>query len=171
MARKLFRVGKPLAFIKAASVSYANKTTDPILRLTSILRAVSYAVYFTTDTFVWLNGSKVYTLTNAQPISRLGNKFWLFGMLCNIVNSLRRHQIANAKQLALAQESGEKDSTEIKKVLKEKKAAEVQFLWDVLDTSIPIANLGIANLDDGFVGLAGFITAALGVKQQWASTY
>lgn len=91
-------------------------------------------------------------------------------MVCNIINSLRRHQIATAKQTALLAEA-EKDTASLKKVTTEKKAANIQLVWDVLDTSIPIANLKYADLDDGVVGLAGLVTSLLGTKQQWASTY
>lgn len=170
LSRKLFRAGKPLNFIKAAAAAFANKTNDPILRITAFLRAILYAIYFTTDTITWINSSKVLQITQAPTLAKIGTRCWLLGMIANIFNSLRRHQIASAKEAALLADSDEKDVTSLKKVLAEKKAANLQLLWDVLDTTIPISSLGLANLDDGFVGLAGFITSALGARQQWAAT-
>lgn len=169
LSRKLFRAGKPISLLKIASAVYANKTQDPILRLTSFVRNISLAIYFTTDTVTWINLAKVHSFTHAAAINRIGLQFWLLGLLANILNSLRRQQIASEKIKALESES-EKDTSSIKKAKAEKHAADVQLLWDSLDTAIPISGLNYANLDDGFVGLAGLITSLIGFKQQWAAT-
>lgn len=169
LSRKLFRAGKPIAFTKNAATVYGNKTQDPILRTTSVLRNLAYAVYMATDTVTWVNVSRVRPLTHGAAITRFGLKFWLFGLSVGIINSLRKYQIASAKRQALLAEA-EKDDSSLKRAEREIEAAKKQFIWDVLDVSIPVAGLGLADLDEGIVGAAGLITSIFGTQQQWAAT-
>lgn len=165
-------MGKPLNHFKLAGKAYANKTNDPILRTTSVLRNAFYTGYFTIDTIVWLNQAKVFQTPNFKKIQRLGSKLWLTGLVFNIINSLRRLQISSDKISALQAES-EKDTSSIKRVRLEQKAAIHQLVWDLLDSTIPAYSLDLAPswlLDDGIVGLAGLITAIFGLKQQWRLT-
>lgn len=177
LSRKLFRVGKPLNHFKLAGKAYSNKTQDPILRTTSVLRNIFYTGYFSIDTLVWLNTSKVYQIPNFKPIQKLGSRLWLTGIIFNLLNSLRRYQLATFQEQALlaesASDSEKVDATaQIKKVRLEKAAATHQFVWDALDSSIPTFALDLAPglLDDGLVGLFGLITSIFGLKQQWRIT-
>lgn len=170
LSRKLFRAGKPLLFLKIAGAQYSNKTQDPILRYTALVKSICYAIYFTTDTITWIQVSKIHNFAHGNTITRMGAGFWLIGLIANLINSLRRHQIATAKEEALLAES-EKDTSSLKRVVAEKKASQIQFLWDALDCTIPISSLQIADLDDGLVGLAGLTSSVLGTKAQWAATY
>ncbi|VVT48499.1 uncharacterized protein SAPINGB_P001809 [Magnusiomyces paraingens] len=171
LSRKLFRVGKPFNHLKLAAKAYANKTQDPVLRTTAVLRNVFYTGYFSIDSLVWLNTSKVYQIPNFKPIQKLGSRLWLIGIIFNLINSLRRYQLATFQESALLSES-EKDSAQLKKVQIEKAAATHQFVWDALDSSIPTFALDLAPglLDDGIVGLFGLITSIFGLKQQWRIT-
>lgn len=171
LSRKLFRVGKPLNHLKLATKAYANKTADPLLRLTSTLRNLFYMGYFSIDTLVWINTAKIHQFPNFKRIQQLGARLWFIGLVLNIINSLRRIQIASLQESALKTES-EKDTAQIKRVKVEKAAAVHQLIWDSLDSSVPAYSLNLAPglLDDGIVGLAGLITSLFGLKQQWRVT-
>lgn len=171
LARKLFRAGKPLSHFKLATKAYSNKTSDPILRVTSLFRNIAYFGYFSIDTLVWINTAKIYNFHNFKKTQQLGAKLWLTGLVLNIFNSLRKIQLASSQESALVAES-EKDTAQIKRVRAEKAAATHQLLWDSLDSSLPASSLGYAPglLDDGVVGLAGLITSIFGLKQQWRIT-
>lgn len=169
LSRKLFRVGKPLANAKEAIAIWQKKTGDPIVRATSFIRAIGYAIYLTSDTCVWLNGTKIYTVPHFDTVKKVGTHFWMLGIFCNIIKSLRRHQLATEKEKILLA-SSEKNTVELQKLAAEKHSANVQFVWDCLDITNPLSGLKYVDLDDGIVGFAGFITGILGVRKQWAAT-
>ncbi|CAN6672083.1 peroxisomal membrane protein PMP27 [Trichomonascus vanleenenianus] len=168
LSRKLFRVGKPLGHFKLAAAACGNQTIDPILRLTTIGRQIGYMGYMALDTVMWVHMAKVrpFTADRFGKIQRIAYRFWMAGLLFGLVNSARKYQTARAQEIALSQES-EKDGDSLKKVKADKCAATKQFVWDVLDLSIPTSALKIVDLDDGIVGLCGLITSILGLKQVW----
>jgi hypothetical protein len=59
---------------------------------------------------------------------------------------------------------------EKKKVDKEMNAVKIQLVSDLCDITIPGSSLGIFDLDDGIVGLAGTTSSLLGVWGQWKKT-
>lgn len=180
LSRKLFRAGKPFSFAKSAAVAYENRTQDPLLRLTSVVRSLAYAVYMATDTVTWINVSGARKLARGPEITKLGLKFWLAGLVAGVINSLRKHQIASAKRAALLSEASaasanEKgtttDQASLKRAQLDIKQAQKQLVWDLLDITIPVSGLQLVDgLDDGIVGAAGLITSLMGTKQQWAAT-
>ncbi|KAG5368622.1 Peroxisomal membrane protein [Yarrowia sp. C11] len=169
MARKLFRVGKPIGHLKTAAVSFENKTMDPCLRYTTIGRNLGYAIYLVFDSIIYVNGSGIKKIDNIKTIKKVGSYFWAFGIFCNILNSIHKINICKKKRAALAAEK-EKDTTSAKKNAKDAAAAQKQLVWDLLDFSIPLTSLGYLHLDDGLVGLAGFATGIMGVQKAWAAT-
>lgn len=186
LSRKLFRVGKPLNHFKLAGKAYSNKTQDPILRTTAVLRNIFYTGYFSIDSLVWIQQAKILQIPNFKKVQKIGSRLWLIGIIFNLINSLRRYQLASLKESALLREAAaesastnEKDTAtkktdttaQIKRVRLEKSAATHQFVWDALDSSIPSFALdAVPGLDDGIVGLFGLITSIFGLKQQWRIT-
>lgn len=53
---------------------------------------------------------------------------------------------------------------------RERAAARIQLISDLCDLTVPISALGIAQLDDGLVGLAGTVSSLIGVWSQWRKT-
>lgn len=54
--------------------------------------------------------------------------------------------------------------------IRERAALNLQLLSDLCDITVPLAALGLANLDDGLVGLAGTVSSLIGVYSQWKKT-
>jgi hypothetical protein len=53
---------------------------------------------------------------------------------------------------------------------RERAAARIQLISDLCDLTVPVSALGIAQLDDGLVGLAGTVSSLIGVWSQWRKT-
>ena len=53
---------------------------------------------------------------------------------------------------------------------RDRSQAQVQLISDVADIMIPSTALGLVDLDDGIVGLAGTLSSVLGLSTQWAKT-
>lgn len=53
---------------------------------------------------------------------------------------------------------------------RERAAARVQLVSDLADIAIPASAIGLANLDDGIVGIAGTVSSLIGVWSQWRKT-
>lgn len=52
----------------------------------------------------------------------------------------------------------------------ERNVSQLQLLSDLADLTVPTSALGLANFDDGFVGLAGTLSSLIGVYTQWKKT-
>lgn len=55
---------------------------------------------------------------------------------------------------------------ELRNVLQQRAAVRYQLVQDLLDSTIPSSTLGFVNLDDGVVGLAGFVSSLMGLRTQ-----
>lgn len=168
LARKLFRIAKPLSLYKVAAQRFDNKTLDPVVRATDIVRSLGFAGFFTLDHFVWIHSSGVRQFEKSKftRIQRASFQFWLIGLLGGVVNGAYRYQRSRRAISEMLSEK-EHDSASLKKAQKEAKDAFTRLVWDSLDVLIPATGLGYLNLDDGIVGIAGLITSYLGVRALW----
>ena len=53
---------------------------------------------------------------------------------------------------------------------REAAATQLQLLSDVCDLTIPTSAIGLMELDDGIVGLAGTVSSLIGLKAAWVKT-
>jgi peroxin-11B len=53
---------------------------------------------------------------------------------------------------------------------RERAAINLQLLSDLCDLTVPSSAIGLANFDDGIVGLAGTVSSLIGVYSQWKKT-
>jgi peroxin-11B len=164
LGRKLFRIGKPFSHLKLAQQQYNNKTQDEVQRLCSVVRNLGYFGYLTLDMIVWFDRSKIYSPKSAASLQKWAYKFWLIGLVAGLGHSLRRYLIASYSLEEFKKET-EIDTKSMVKTRKEQQAAIHQFIWDLLDTSIPLSALKIVDLDDGVVGICGMVTSVFGLKQ------
>ncbi|TFK57145.1 peroxisomal biogenesis factor 11 [Heliocybe sulcata] len=177
LGRKLMRLGKPMEHLQAAlralQVYSAQETGEQI---TTIGRQLAYFGYLTYDAIVWANAVKFITLKpdTAQKVNKTSNRFWLAGILLSITHGLlKAGRLANEAK-KLRSKSGEKDiGTEADRELKQRtldlarSVTRHQFIIDILDVWIPAANLGLVNFNDGVLGIFGFITSVMALRQQW----
>ncbi|KAF8559202.1 peroxisomal biogenesis factor 11, partial [Imleria badia] len=179
LGRKLMRLGKPVEHLQAA-LRAAQSPTKLGEQIATIGRQLAYFGYLTYDAIVWANAVKVISLkpSTTLRVASISNRFWLSGILLSITHSLLKagRLAQEAKKLRASESWGEKDlgdvaQREARQLALEKMRSDTryQFVVDILDISIPASNLGLVNIDDGIVGLAGFISSVMGMYAQWVA--
>ncbi|OJA10839.1 hypothetical protein AZE42_00293 [Rhizopogon vesiculosus] len=175
--RKLMRLGKPAEHLQAA-LRAAQSTSEVGEQLTTIGRQLAYFGYLTYDAVVWANAAKFISLkpSTAEKVTKTSNRFWLAGILFSITHGLlKAGRLAHeAKKLRNSETWGEKDLSdeaqrEVRQLALENLRADTryQFIIDLCDIWIPASNLALVNVNDGVVGLAGFISSYMGLRAQW----
>jgi len=53
---------------------------------------------------------------------------------------------------------------------RERAAINLQLLSDLCDLTVPTTAIGLANFDDGIIGLAGTVSSLIGLYAQWKKT-
>jgi len=179
LGRKLMRLGKPVDHLQAA-LRAAQSPAELGEQLATIARQLAYFGYLTYDAVVWANAVKVITLrpSTTQRVASISNRFWLSGILLSITHSLLKagRLAQEARKLRASESWAEKDlgdvaQREARQLALEKMRSDTryQFIIDILDIWIPASNLGLVNVNDGLVGLAGFISSVTGVHAQWVA--
>ncbi|TCD67022.1 Peroxisomal membrane protein PMP27 [Steccherinum ochraceum] len=175
LARKVMRLGKPVEHLQAAL--RATQTSGVAgEQITTVGRQLAYFGYLTYDAFVWANAVKFFNLapSTADRVSRISNRFWLSGILLSITHGLlKAGRLANeAKALQNSQTWSDKGfavDREAKLLALDTQRAGVrhQFVMDILDVWIPASGLGLVSFNDGVLGIFGFITSLMALRQQW----
>ncbi|KAK7694499.1 hypothetical protein QCA50_001685 [Cerrena zonata] len=174
LGRKLMRLGKPMEHLQAA-LRAVQTPADAGEQLTTIGRQVGYFGYLTYDAIVWANAIKFFNLkpSTAEKANRIANRFWLIGILFSITHGfIKAGRLANeAKQLTGSQvwEKGpqvDRDA-QLNALNAQRNGVRQQFVIDILDVWIPATNIGLVNFNDGVLGIFGFITSVLALRQQW----
>lgn len=83
--RKAMRLGKFIEHFKAAALAADSKSLDPLLKYLAVGRQLGYAFYLSLDAVAYLDQSGIHKLKNGARIQREAYRFWLAGLLCNIV--------------------------------------------------------------------------------------
>ncbi|KAL4804528.1 peroxisomal biogenesis factor 11 [Aspergillus unguis] len=165
--RKILRIGKFVEHLKAAALAADNKgPIDPVLRYLAIGRQLGYAGYLSLDTITVVDAIGVRKLDSAKRLQDSAYRAWFSGLLCSALAGGYTLWRLNEKQKTLDLKEGE-GVVEAKKLEKERAAARLQLISDLCDLTIPVSAIGLANLDDGLVGIAGTISSLIGVWGQW----
>ncbi|KAE8340066.1 hypothetical protein BDV24DRAFT_134560 [Aspergillus arachidicola] len=168
--RKILRIGKFAEHLKAAAVAADNKSPiDPVLRYLAVGRQLGYAGYLTLDTITVVDIIGFRKLAAAKRLQDTAYRSWLAGLICSAIASVYSLWRLREKERTLDRTEGE-GVVEAKKLEKERSAARIQLFSDLCDLTIPVSALGLANLDDGIVGIGGTISSLLGVVSQWRKT-
>ncbi|PQE19521.1 peroxisomal biogenesis factor 11 protein [Rutstroemia sp. NJR-2017a WRK4] len=169
LARKLMRVGKNVEHLKAAAIAADSKNLDPILKYCAVGRQMGYAGYLTFDAITVLDAVGIRKSPSTKRIQKEAYRFWLMGLLFSATSSL--YSLYNLRQQAakIDKKDGEGVVTS-KRIEKERAAINLQLLSDLCDITVPASAIGLANLDDGLVGLAGTVSSLIGVYSQWKKT-
>ncbi|KAI9572850.1 peroxisomal biogenesis factor 11 [Boletus coccyginus] len=179
LGRKLMRLGKPVEHLQAA-LRAAQSPTELGEQLATIGRQLAYFGYLTYDAIVWANAVKVVNLkpSTTKRVASISNRFWLSGILLSITHGLLKagRLAQEAKKLRASESWGEKELGDVAQrearqlaLEKVRSDARYQFTIDILDVWIPASNLGLVNVNDGIVGLAGFISSVMGMYAQWVA--
>ncbi|KAF7553167.1 hypothetical protein G7Z17_g3833 [Cylindrodendrum hubeiense] len=169
LTRKLLRIGKNVEHFKAAATAADAKSTDPILRYTSVGRQLGYAGYLSCDTATVLDAAGVHKWAGAKRMQQEAYRFWAIGIVFSIVGQLYKLNTLRQREAKVDKADGE-GVVESKRISIERSASKIQLLCDVCDITVPFSALGWIAFDDGVVGLAGTLSSAIGVYSQWKKT-
>jgi peroxin-11B len=173
-ARKLFRLGKPFEHLQAA-LRAAQSTGDFKEQLTTIARQLSYFGYLTYDAVVWANAVKFITLkpVTSQKVQKLSNRLWLSGILFSITHAVFKagrltkeaREIRGLDEKNLGLDNARDSRLRVLHAIRV--ATRHQFIIDILDVWTPAASLGLVNINDGVLGIFGFISSFLSLRSHW----
>ncbi|KAL1749067.1 peroxisomal biogenesis factor 11 [Schizophyllum fasciatum] len=178
LARKLLRLGKPVEHLQLA-LKAAFASARPAEQITTVARQLAYFGYLSFDALVWANAIKFLNLSpdTAQKVSRISNRFWLAGILVSLTHgAVKITRLTQEAKSLKSRHLSEKDVGEAQALAQQVVAAEAaraatreQIYIDVLDAWIPASALGLTTVNDGFLGLAGFVTSILSLRKAWAA--
>ena len=186
--RKCLRLGKFIEHFKAAALAADSKSMDPVLKYLAVGRQLGYAGYMLMDNLTYLDFAGVRKFDGAKRLQREAYKAWVAGLVCNVAAGL--YTLYNMKNESQRNEtSADAEKTVQRKTLekyvvlecgshcrladqldRERTATQLQLVSDLCDLTVPTANLGIMNFDDGIVGLAGTTSSLIGLTATWAKT-
>ncbi|KAI9736501.1 MAG: Peroxisomal membrane protein PMP27 [Claussenomyces sp. TS43310] len=169
LARKLMRVGKNVEHFRAAAVAADTKGGDAIAKYLSVGRQLGYAGYLTFDAATVLDSVGIKKWDGAKRLTREAYRAWFAGLICSALGGLYFRYKLGEREAAVSKEDGE-GVVESKRIQKERAALNLQLISDLCDMTVPTAALGLANLDDGIVGLAGTVSSLIGVYGVWKKT-
>lgn len=168
--RKAMRLTKFIEHFKAAALASDAKTSDPVVKYLAVGRQLGYAFYLLLDNLTYPDAAGIRKFSAAARLQKEAYRAWAVGLACNVaagVYALYNLRIAAQKQEGSA--DAEK-AVEVKRLDKERSVAQLQLISDLCDLSVPTSALGLVNLDDGIVGLAGTLSSLIGLYGAWQKT-
>jgi len=175
--RKMMRLGKPLEHLQAALKATQVSTTAGE-QITTIGRQLAYAGYLTYDSLIWAHAVKFIDLTKErkEQVSKISNRFWLAGIIFNLVHALlKAGRLADEVKALRSPKASEKLGDDAERNAKyhalqnTRTALRYQFIIDSLDVWLPATNLGFVNLNDGILGITGTVTSLMAIRKEWQS--
>jgi len=147
-------------------------------QLTAIAKQIGYFCFLSYDAIIWANTIKFIQLKpeTAQRIQKTSFQLWFAGILFSIINSTLKiaRLMKEIKRLGASKTWGEEDlageaarETRMNALRASRAAAEQQLVVDWLDIWIPATGARLVDVNEGALGIFGFITSLLGVKAQW----
>lgn len=183
------RLGKFVEHFKAAAVAADNKSMDPILKYLAVGRQLGYAFYLTLDAMTYVDAVGIRKFEGAARLQKEAYKAWLAGLLCNVAAGIYSLYYMRIEQNTQTESADAEKAVELKKIAKQvtlnlqivqeaatddlsrdRTAVQLQLVSDICDCTVPSAALGLANFDEGIVGLAGTTSSLIGWTAQWAKT-
>ncbi|KAK5718120.1 Peroxisomal membrane protein PMP27 [Elasticomyces elasticus] len=170
--RKAMRLGKFVEHFKAAAVASDAKSgsIDPVVKYLAVGRQLGYAFYMMLDNLAYFDQCGIKKFEGAARMQREASRAWLVGLSCNIVAGT--YQLYNLRVAARKQRDSQdaEKAVEAKKLERDQRATQLQLISDICDSIVPSAALGLVNLDDGIVGLAGTTSSLIGLFAAWQKT-
>ncbi|POS82367.1 putative peroxisomal membrane protein PMP27 [Erysiphe pulchra] len=169
LARKLLRIGKNVEHFKAACLAADSKNLDAMSRFCAVGRQLGYAGYLSFDAAAYLDAAGIVKNSSIKRLQRESNKCWMCGLLFSTVSGLYSLYLLKQQESRIDRKNGE-DVVASRRIQKERTAINLQLISDLCDLTIPTSAIGLVELDDGIVGLAGTLSSLIGVYTQWKKT-
>ena len=167
LARKLFRVGKPIDFIQTMLKSLAIK--DDVIRICAMGRSAFLAGWLSLDVLQWLNAHGIVKFDQIKSINTHAARCWFIGLLFAVTADLYRlrNNMQRIEVLEKAKSTEDALKKELATLKKEQSKILLETVQDGLDLIIPGSILEYFKVDQGVVGLAGTITSLIGFQAAW----
>jgi hypothetical protein len=184
--RKCMRLGKFVEHFKAAAIAADSKSLDPVLKYLAVGRQLGYAFYMTFDAMTYIDQVGIRKFEGAARLQREAYRAWLAGLLCNVVAGVYTLYNMRVEMKRQSESSDAEKHVEVKRLEKyvfagsyidtctyanmwyrERAATQLQLISDLCDCTVPSTALGLANFDEGIVGLAGTTSSLIGLTAQW----
>ena len=185
------RLTKFIEHFKLAAVASDAKTSDPIVKYLAVGRQLGYAFYMLLDNMTYPDVAGIKKFSAAARLQKEAYRAWCVGLTCNVVAGL--YALYNLRLAAQKQEDSAdaEKAMEVKKLAKyvvtfessvqprrhanycdyrDKSVTQLQLISDLCDLTVPTSGLGLLNLDDGIVGLAGTVSSLIGLYGVWQKT-
>ncbi|KAI6247421.1 Peroxisomal membrane protein PMP27 [Erysiphe necator] len=169
LTRMLLRVGKNIEHFKAACVAADSKNLDTMLRFCAVGHQLGYAGYLSFDTAAYLDAAGIMKNPMIKRLQREANKCWICGLLFSTASGIYSLYVLKQQENRIDMKIGE-DVVASRKIQKERAAINLQLIADLCDLTIPTSSIGLVNLDDGIIGLAGTFSSLIGIYTQWKKT-
>jgi peroxin-11B len=189
--RKAMRLTKFIEHFKLAAVASDANTSDPVVKYLAVGRQLGYAFYMLLDNMTYPDVAGIKKFSAAARLQKGAYRAWCVGLTCNVVAGLYAlYNLRLAEQKQQDSADAEK-AVEVKKLTKyviafessvqprqpanycdyrDKSVAQLQLISDLCDLTVPTSGLGLLNLDDGIVGLAGTVSSLIGLYGVWQKT-
>jgi peroxin-11B len=189
--RKAMRLTKFIEHFKLAAVASDANTSDPVVKYLAVGRQLGYAFYMLLDNMTYPDVAGIKKFSAAARLQKEAYRAWCVGLTCNVVAGL--YALYNLRLAAQKQEDSAdaEKAMEVKKLAKyvvvyecsvqprqranycdyrDKSVTQLQLISDLCDLTVPTSGLGLLNLDDGIVGLAGTVSSLIGLYGVWQKT-
>ncbi|KAH9944515.1 peroxisomal biogenesis factor [Epithele typhae] len=172
LGRKLLRVGKFMENAQAV-LRAMNAPGETGERIATIGRQIGYFGYLALDQLSWAIKFYNFMPSTAAKINKRAMQFWFAGIVFSLAHGLLKAGRLSNEVKKLQSQSWTEKSAEAERDLKlhnlqvARDVLRYQFIIDILDVWIPATNIGLVNFNEGVLGIFGFITSMMALRQQW----
>ncbi|KAJ1801110.1 Peroxisomal membrane protein PMP27 [Coemansia sp. RSA 2399] len=182
--RKVLRTGKFVdfgrLFVHALTAgAQQGASYDEVARTLGAVHKAGMCVFMLADTLGLLHNTMgLLRLRNAPLVARLGQRAWMTALVAQAVAAayqlhnlrLRQADLARVRRHVMKTDAfGAREcAVEEQAVSVQQAAASRLLLQSALDLTIPIKGLGLIDINEGLVALAGTVTSLMGIQDSLA---
>ncbi|EDV26965.1 Peroxisomal membrane protein 11B [Trichoplax sp. H2] len=165
MARKVFRIGKPID--EVLNAWKCSGLGDLLYKLTLTVSHVCRALYLFHDHLVWLAHVGVGSL-DKKKITLLASRFWLAALITALLRDIYEMITLFFNPIKSRNTSGDTVKTIgfIPTLFGRRKDLLLDFIKNECDLWIPMTRLGYSNFSSGMIGVFGVISSLIGILVQ-----
>ncbi|KAI7831937.1 peroxisomal biogenesis factor 11 [Kickxella alabastrina] len=158
--RKMMRSGKFIDFLQLFMRSLKNKGEDELVHLLGLFHKASMFVFMAADT-LGLMGSTLTLVRLRDPanVTRVGQRGWLLAIVCQLISAA--YQLHN---ISVREADLRRVRMHVEKAADVMGDRECALVASALDLVIPAKGLGLLNINEGLVALAGTVTSLMGIQ-------
>ncbi|KAG8336249.1 peroxisomal membrane protein 11A [Homalodisca vitripennis] len=142
--------------------------TEAMVRYTTTLSKIAYAVYLFCDNLLWMARTGMANV-NTDKWSVRAHKCWLYSVTMNLVRDI--YEISRLLEANKVRSSQRKPPVSLVKLAHQNKDVFVDTLKNSCDILIPLTALGYVKLSPGIVGILGVVSSVAGIAALISPTY